>query len=107
MRNFNCELQIANCAFCLMVLYLKRNAKSRGADARMGLFDGIIIVSDIDGTFLGKQSRLVPRNLERIRWFQENGGQFTIATGREFFIVYPSVPQVEGICNSIEWPAVN
>jgi len=65
----------------------------------MGLFDGIIIVSDIDGTFLGKNSRLVPENLEKIRYFQENGGRFTIATGREFFIVYPSVPQVEEICN--------
>ena len=65
----------------------------------MGLFDGVIIVSDIDGTFLGKGGRLVPENLERIRYFQENGGQFTIATGREFFIVYPSVPQVEEICN--------
>ncbi len=65
----------------------------------MGLFDGIIIVSDIDGTFLGKNSRLVPENLDKIRYFQENGGQFTIATGREYFIVYPSVPQVEDICN--------
>lgn len=65
----------------------------------MGLFDGIIIVSDIDGTFLGKKSRIVPKNLESIRYFQKNGGKFTIATGREFFIVYPSVPQVEEICN--------
>ncbi|MBO4298421.1 MAG: HAD hydrolase family protein [Clostridia bacterium] len=65
----------------------------------MGLFDGIIIVSDIDGTFLGRQGRLVPENLERIRRFQRGGGRFTIATGREYFIVYPSVPQVEEICN--------
>ena len=65
----------------------------------MGIFDGIVIVSDIDGTFLGKNSRIVPENLEKIRYFQENGGKFTIATGREYFIVYPSVPMVEEICN--------
>ncbi len=69
----------------------------------MGLFDNVIIVSDIDGTFLGKNGRLVPENLEKIRWFQENGGRFTIATGREHFLVYPSVPQVDDICN---FPAV-
>ena len=32
----------------------------------MGLFDNIIIVSDIDGTFLGKNGRVVPENLEKI-----------------------------------------
>ena len=40
----------------------------------MGLFDGVIIVSDIDGTFLGRGGRLVPENLEKIRYFQERGG---------------------------------
>lgn len=61
----------------------------------MGKFDQIIIVSDIDGTFLGKNSRIVPENMEAVRYFQNEGGSFTIATGREDFLiplVLPSLP---------------
>ena len=35
----------------------------------MGKFENIIIVSDVDGTFLGKDSRMVPENLEAIASF--------------------------------------
>ena len=48
----------------------------------MGRFDDILIVSDIDGTFLGKKSRVVPENVEAIEYFKSQGGHFTIATGR-------------------------
>ena len=51
------------------------------------IFDGILICSDIDGTifyqFPGTERGLVPENACRaIRYFQENGGRFTLATGR-------------------------
>lgn len=65
----------------------------------MGRFDGVIIVSDIDGTFLGKGGRMVPENAEAIRYFQREGGCFTLATGREHFLVPPSVPGLDSICN--------
>ena len=45
-------------------------------------FQGTVIVSDMDGTFLGKNSALVPRNLKAIEYFCKNGGVFTLATGR-------------------------
>lgn len=45
-------------------------------------FDGILIASDIDGTFLGKGERAVERNYEKLRYFVENGGHFTFSTGR-------------------------
>ena len=47
----------------------------------MGKFSGILICTDLDGTFLvdAKASR---ENCEAIRYFQENGGLFTVATGR-------------------------
>ena len=77
---------------------MKRGAAPKGGN-RMALFSGVVIVSDIDGTFLGKNSRLVPENLEKIEYFKRNGGVFTIATGREYFIVYPSVPDVDKIVN--------
>ena len=69
----------------------------------MRRFDDIIIVSDIDGTFLGARGAIPARNLERLKDFQARGGRFTVATGREHFLVYPNVPQVEEICN---YPAI-
>ena len=65
----------------------------------MGKFDNIIIVSDIDGTFLGKGSRMVDRNLEAIRYFQREGGCFTIATGREIMNIPSVIPCIAEICN--------
>ena len=66
----------------------------------MGRFDGIIIVSDIDGTFLGKGSRMVPENLEAIEYFQAEGGRFTIATGREIMNIPSVIPDIGDICNA-------
>ena len=65
----------------------------------MGRFDDILIVSDIDGTFLGKGSRLVSENLEAIEYFKREGGSFTVATGREHFLVPPSIPEIASIIN--------
>lgn len=65
----------------------------------MGRFDGVIIVSDIDGTFLGKDGRLVPENMEAIEYFKRNGGSFTVATGRESFLIHEVIPQLEQVCN--------
>lgn len=44
-------------------------------------FDGILLASDVDDTlaFGGKISK---ENMEAIRYFTENGGLFTVATGR-------------------------
>ena len=69
----------------------------------MALFDGIVIVSDLDGTFLGKNSRIVPENMEKIRYFQQNGGRFTVATGREYILIERDIPSICEICN---FPAI-
>lgn len=42
----------------------------------------ILIVSDLDGTFLGKDGKTVPRNMEAIARFMQCGGLFSFATGR-------------------------
>ena len=65
----------------------------------MGKFDNIIIVSDIDGTFLGKNSRMVPENLEAIEYFKAEGGSFTIATGREIMNIPSVIPCIGELCN--------
>ena len=47
----------------------------------MGIFDGCLLVSDIDGTLL--YDGIIPqKNIDAIEWFKSEGGVFTIATGR-------------------------
>ncbi len=47
-----------------------------------GRFSNIMLVSDLDGTLLDKQSRVSPKNQAALEYFVENGGVFAIATGR-------------------------
>jgi len=47
----------------------------------MGKFDGILLCSDWDGT-LCDGGPLLQNNVEAIRYFQKNGGKFTLASGR-------------------------
>ena len=48
----------------------------------MGIFDGCLLVSDIDGTLM--KNGIIPKNnLDAIEWFKAEGGVFTIATGRQ------------------------
>lgn len=47
----------------------------------MGKFDGILICSDFDGTLFW-ESEISDENVSAIRYFQENGGRFTITSGR-------------------------
>lgn len=52
----------------------------------MGKFDGILLCSDFDGT-LYHDKKISDENLCAIRYFQDNGGLFTVVSGRfpEFF----------------------
>jgi len=68
----------------------------------MGKFDGILIVSDMDGTFLGNGGRVVPENLDAIEYFKSEGGRFTIASGRAFYVVAP----LTDVTKSLNAPAV-
>lgn len=47
----------------------------------MGIFDGCLLASDIDGTLLD-DGFINPENIERIKFFVNEGGAFAIATGR-------------------------
>lgn len=49
----------------------------------MGKFDGILIASDWDGT-LYFENKLFDDNIKAIRYFQENGGKFTVCSGRYY-----------------------
>ena len=65
----------------------------------MNRFENIMIVSDMDGTFLGEKGTLVPRNLEAISYFCAHGGKFTFASGRSHDYIMLSVPHPEEIIN--------
>ena len=61
------------------------------------IFSHVLIVSDFDGTFAGKQTRILPKNLDAIERFKELGGHFTFATGRlpsMMAKVFPDFPRV-------------
>lgn len=45
-------------------------------------FSHVLILSDFDGTFAGKGTVSVERNLRAIEAFKKEGGRFTFATGR-------------------------
>ena len=64
----------------------------------MGKFDGVLLCSDIDATLLLKEN-FPEENVKAIKYFQENGGRFTLATGRLFdfldkysHLVVPNAP---------------
>ena len=58
----------------------------------MGKFDNILIVSDIDDTFLGKGGVLVQKNIDALKYFLSEGGKFTFATGRVHGSLLNSIP---------------
>ncbi len=45
-------------------------------------FEGILILTDLDGTYLADDHHISPENRAAARYFMENGGLFTVATGR-------------------------
>ena len=48
----------------------------------MGLFSDVLLTVDYDRTLTAPDSTIPARNLEAIRYFMENGGAFTVNTGR-------------------------
>ena len=48
----------------------------------MGLFSDVLLTVDYDRTLTDCNSVIPQRNLEAIRYFMDNGGSFTVNTGR-------------------------
>ncbi len=48
----------------------------------MGKFDGYLLLTDIDGTLTDSSGKLSRENAEAIKYYQAEGGLFTVATGR-------------------------
>ena len=65
----------------------------------MGIFDGILICTDLDGTLYKNDKTISKRNKDAIEFFKSEGGSFTFVTGRlpyyskdAFLAVVPNVP---------------
>ena len=69
----------------------------------MKKFEGYVIVSDMDRTFLGEKSALVSKNLQAIDYFSKNGGVFTLATGRCYRVLKYIFPTA---ANVVSGPAI-
>lgn len=54
----------------------------------MAKYDGYLICSDLDGTLTNSYGKISEKNSEAIKCFQENGGLFTVATGRYHDYLY-------------------
>ena len=67
----------------------------------MKRFDGIVIVSDLDGTLLRDDKRPGERNLRAIEYFKANGGNFAVATGRVAGLASYSVPELSQLVNML------
>ena len=76
----------------------------------MGKFDGVMIVTDLDGTLLKNDKSISQENLQAIRYFQEMGGLFSCVTGRVphgakavVDILQPNAPCGHGNGGAVWW----
>lgn len=60
----------------------------------------ILILTDLDGTFFGRKSRIIQRNLDAIARFRAKGGFFSIATGRMHLSLEHHIPMVRELVNA-------
>ena len=66
----------------------------------MGIFDGAILLCDIDGTLL--ENGVIPqRNIEKINYFIAEGGCFSVATGRNLAGFSNVINTFKGISPSV------
>lgn len=64
-------------------------------------FDNVIIMTDIDGTLVTDQKKILDRDMEAINRFRRGGGTFTLATGRGYSMAKPIAEKV-----NLDVPAV-
>ena len=58
------------------------------------MFSDILLAVDFDRTLTGPDSKIPARNIEAIRYFMENGGKFTVNTGRTPATLHHHMPNL-------------
>lgn len=66
----------------------------------MGLFSGCLLACDIDGTLMNN-GKIAERNIEKIRFFVEEGGRFSLSTGRSVGALKQVLGKIENISPSV------
>lgn len=59
----------------------------------MGKFDGVLFFTDYDDTLYNSAHTVSPENHAAIRYFIDNGGRFSVATGRAHRTFTPQIAQ--------------
>lgn len=70
----------------------------------MGIFDGVLICTDLDGTLYKKDKTISEENREAIEYFKREGGYFTFITGR---MPYYSVNAYEAVKPNVPFGCSN
>lgn len=58
-------------------------------------FKNVIIMTDIDGTLLTDEKKLLDKDMRAIERFRKGGGSFTIATGRGYSMAKPIADKLD------------
>ena len=66
----------------------------------MGKFDGVLFYTDYDDTLYNSAHTVSPENRAAIRWFIQNGGRFSVATGRAHRTFTPQIEKERLILNA-------
>ncbi len=66
----------------------------------MKKFENIILASDIDGTFLGRDGKAPKKNIEKVHYFTENGGHFLFSSGRNSKDILVIINDVKSVANT-------
>lgn len=61
----------------------------------MGIFSDILLTVDFDRTLTAPDATIPQRNLEAIQYFMDNGGAFTVNTGRSMPMAKPFLDRVK------------
>ena len=70
----------------------------------MKKFEGMILACDMDGTLLDDDRQISQGNQQALRYFTQEGGRFSLATGRAPQAIHPYIPQLG---NTAEWCKIN
>lgn len=70
----------------------------------MGIFDGVLICTDLDGTLYRNDKTISTENREAIEYFKREGGSFTFVTGR---MPYYSMDAYRAVAPNVPFGCVN
>ena len=66
----------------------------------MGKFDGVLFFADYDDTLYNSAHTVSPENRAAIRYFMDNGGYFSVATGRAHRTFTPQIEKEQLVFNA-------